>query len=221
MKANYYELLGVPNDASSAEIKKAYHTLIKMIHPDRFSQGSSEWEHAHRLFLAVQEAHTTLRSESLRARYDLLNAIDEVLKDNPQTGTQNARPQHETSKERAEERKEREENPRQRTENPTQNTKSPSPGRKFEGPPLGFRIAFYLYLLGFPIAFFRDGLVVAVVWGLNGLAFMVAGGAILSLILDSKAIRSLWQNFKDDVIMVAAVAGGVVVLGNLLPLLFK
>lgn len=34
---NYYELLGISQDASSEEIRKSYITMVMMYHPDKVS----------------------------------------------------------------------------------------------------------------------------------------------------------------------------------------
>ena len=40
-KLNYYEILGLPTDASSKEIKEAYHNKAKIYHPDVNTSGKS------------------------------------------------------------------------------------------------------------------------------------------------------------------------------------
>lgn len=59
---NFYEVLGVREDASVAEIKQAYRRLSQQAHPDR---GGNEW-----LFRAVEEAHRTLSDANARVAYD-------------------------------------------------------------------------------------------------------------------------------------------------------
>ncbi|RKT57618.1 J domain-containing protein [Saccharothrix australiensis] len=59
---DYYELLGVGRDASTAEIKSAYRSLAKVMHPD--AGGSSP------TFRVLQEAYDTLRDPSRRRDYD-------------------------------------------------------------------------------------------------------------------------------------------------------
>jgi curved DNA-binding protein CbpA len=59
-----YRLLGVPRDATEAQIRKAYHSAALRCHPDKQRSGDSS------LFLAIVEAFTVLANESLRASYD-------------------------------------------------------------------------------------------------------------------------------------------------------
>jgi len=59
---NYYEVLGVNENATQEEIKKAFKKLAMTHHPDR---GGSEQR-----FKQVNEAYSTLGDERLRAEYD-------------------------------------------------------------------------------------------------------------------------------------------------------
>ncbi|MFD0199467.1 MULTISPECIES: J domain-containing protein [Saccharothrix] len=59
---DYYELLGVGRYASEAEIKSAYRSLAKVMHPD--AGGSSG------TFRMLQEAYDTLRDPARRRDYD-------------------------------------------------------------------------------------------------------------------------------------------------------
>jgi hypothetical protein len=60
---NYYEVLGVPRNASQYEIKEAYRRLAKERHPDR--PGGSEAE-----FSRLQEANAVLSDPNRRRQHD-------------------------------------------------------------------------------------------------------------------------------------------------------
>lgn len=66
-KRDYYEVLGVPRDASERDIKKAYKKLAMKYHPDR-TQGDKALEEQ---FKEVNEAYEVLSDEQKRAAYDL------------------------------------------------------------------------------------------------------------------------------------------------------
>ena len=68
---DYYELLGIKNDASVAEIKKAYRDMVKKYHPD--INKSSD---ASKIIISLNEAKETLLDEDKRKEYnELLNEI--------------------------------------------------------------------------------------------------------------------------------------------------
>jgi DnaJ-class molecular chaperone len=66
MPRDYYEVLGVPRDASEADIKKAYRKLARQHHPDR-NPGDKTAESR---FKEVQEAYDVLSDKTKRAQYD-------------------------------------------------------------------------------------------------------------------------------------------------------
>ncbi|MDT8324159.1 MAG: DnaJ domain-containing protein, partial [Bacteroidota bacterium] len=65
---NYYEILGVKENASSEEIKKAYRRLAKEYHPDRH-QGDAQ---AEAKFKEIGEAYDVLKDAGRRRKYDEL-----------------------------------------------------------------------------------------------------------------------------------------------------
>ena len=64
MQQNYYEILEVSPSATLAEIKRSYHRLARLLHPDLNKQALDT--HIKRLNLAYQ----TLRDPQKRAAYD-------------------------------------------------------------------------------------------------------------------------------------------------------
>ncbi|KMW69073.1 hypothetical protein BDDG_13252 [Blastomyces dermatitidis ATCC 18188] len=62
----YYDVLGVPTNATEIQIKKAYRKLAITTHPDK-NPGD---ETAHERFQAIGEAYQVLSNEQLRKQYD-------------------------------------------------------------------------------------------------------------------------------------------------------
>ncbi|TSE32133.1 molecular chaperone DnaJ [Tepidimonas taiwanensis] len=67
-KRDYYEVLGVPRNASEDDIKKAYRKLAMKYHPDR-NQGEAA-KAAEEKFKEVKEAYEILSDADKRAAYD-------------------------------------------------------------------------------------------------------------------------------------------------------
>ncbi|MCF8469799.1 MAG: molecular chaperone DnaJ [Parvibaculum sp.] len=65
-KRDFYDVLGVSRNASADELKKAYRTLAKKLHPDQ-NNGDAE---AETRFKELNEAYDALKDEQSRAAYD-------------------------------------------------------------------------------------------------------------------------------------------------------
>ena len=63
---NYYNLLGIPFDATQDEIRKAYFDSAKKYHPD--IQTSIDLKER---FIQIQNAYETLKNEGKRQEYNL------------------------------------------------------------------------------------------------------------------------------------------------------
>ena len=68
---DFYATLGVPSDASEADIKKAYRKLARKYHPD---QNAGD-EAAERKFKEIGEAHQVLSDPEQRQQYDAVRQM--------------------------------------------------------------------------------------------------------------------------------------------------
>jgi len=68
-KQNYYEMLGLPVDATSKQIKKAYHKISLKKHPDKITNPSDEDRD---FYTSLTEGYNILKDPCKKRLYDLL-----------------------------------------------------------------------------------------------------------------------------------------------------
>ncbi|KAL8542370.1 hypothetical protein ACS0TY_003293 [Phlomoides rotata] len=66
LSKDYYDILGISNNATASEIKKAYYGLAKKLHPDT----NKDDPEAEKKFQEVQKAYEVLKDEEKRQQYD-------------------------------------------------------------------------------------------------------------------------------------------------------
>ncbi len=64
-KRDYYEVLGVPRNASKEDLRSAYRRLARQYHPDVSKEADAEER-----FKEINEAYQVLNDDKLRAQYD-------------------------------------------------------------------------------------------------------------------------------------------------------
>ena len=69
---DYYEVLGVPRDADTEDIRRAYRKLARENHPDINKDPAAEDR-----FKEISEAYEVLRDEERRRQYDRWRAASE------------------------------------------------------------------------------------------------------------------------------------------------
>jgi curved DNA-binding protein len=75
MAKDYYDILGVPRNASDTEIKKAYRKLAMQYHPDR-NPGKQKW--ANEKFKGINEAYGVLGDPQKRRQYDQFGTVGNI-----------------------------------------------------------------------------------------------------------------------------------------------
>ncbi|CAG9770440.1 unnamed protein product [Ceutorhynchus assimilis] len=73
--SNFYEVLNVDKNASERDIKKSYHKLSLLIHPDKVEQNHKE--EATEKFKILCKIHSILQDERKRRIYDKYGYFDE------------------------------------------------------------------------------------------------------------------------------------------------
>ncbi len=75
MAKDYYQILGVPRNASDEEVKKAYRKLAMQYHPDR-NPKREKW--ANEKFKEINEAYGVLGEPQKRRQYDQFGTVGNV-----------------------------------------------------------------------------------------------------------------------------------------------
>ena len=75
MAKDYYQILGMPRNASEEEIKKAYRKLAMQYHPDK-NPGNEKW--ANEKFKEINEAYGILGDPEKRRQYDQFGTVGNI-----------------------------------------------------------------------------------------------------------------------------------------------
>jgi len=75
---DFYAILGVEEQASPEEIRKAYLRLAKRLHPDRFPYDAEQRALAQTEFAKVTRAHDIISDAQRRNEYDALRALSKI-----------------------------------------------------------------------------------------------------------------------------------------------
>ena len=79
---DYYEVLGISRQAGAEEVKRAYHTLARRFHPDRFHQSDADLRsRVDSAFARIARAYDTLVDQTSRADHD----AQTITKSSPET----------------------------------------------------------------------------------------------------------------------------------------
>jgi curved DNA-binding protein CbpA len=146
---DYYYILGIKPNATTAEIKKAYRKLSIKFHPDK-NDGDEFFEER---FKEINEAHETLVNEDRRKIYDYTHSFN----NNAYTKKENRDDFHERNEDFADKqqpRKEAEDDGWDSVHNTSSNSKSSRTGGGsfLVGPFFGAGVGFFITVF---IAFFK------------------------------------------------------------------
>lgn len=72
---DFYAILGVEQEAAPEEIRKAYLSLAKKLHPDRFPNDPEQRATAQKEFAKVTRAHDIVGDAQRRSEYDTLREL--------------------------------------------------------------------------------------------------------------------------------------------------
>jgi curved DNA-binding protein len=75
MARDYYQVLGVPKNATGAQIKKAYRQMAMKYHPDR-NPGKEKW--ANEKFKEINEAFSVLGDPPKKKQYDRFGTVGNI-----------------------------------------------------------------------------------------------------------------------------------------------
>ena len=86
MAKDYYQILGVPRNATEEQIKKSYRKLAMQYHPDR-NPGKEKW--ANEKFKEINEAFSVIGDPEKRRQYDQFGTVGNIgdIFGNPYTRT--------------------------------------------------------------------------------------------------------------------------------------
>ncbi|MEK7434473.1 MAG: DnaJ domain-containing protein [Cyanobacteriota bacterium] len=93
-KENLYETLGIPEDISDGDLKKAYLKLAKKYHPDKFPEENEEKIEAQRLFSKITVAYDVLSDPKKKKHYfELRRLLASHIHQQGQQSSESTQPQ--------------------------------------------------------------------------------------------------------------------------------